>query len=260
MKNLMFFFQLVRTSIKASISMRYAFLIESFVMLLNNLVYFSLWFVFFNAFNEVAGWRIGDMMALGAVAFGSYGLMQIFFGGAKFISRNIVNGDLDLYMTQPKNLLINLLVSKSHPKGFGNVVCLIILTVFGGFVTLSNLWIIVLSVILGSLVFTANTVIIHSLVFWLGPMEGVANKFTDSLYLFSTNPPNIYSGFLQLVMFTLIPAGIIGYLPVELIREFTYLKFLGLVIGSIAFVSVAIFMFYSGLKRYESGNKFGVRV
>ena len=61
-------------------------------------------------------------------------------------------------------------------------------------------------------------------------------------------------------MFTAIPAGIISYLPVELLREFSWLQLFFLLAGSLSFFALAFSVFYSGLKRYESGNKFGMRL
>jgi len=47
---------------------------------------------------------------------------------------------------------------------------------------------------------------------------------------------------------------------VELARQFSGLKLLLLLGSSLFFLALAIFVFYSGLKRYESGNKFGTRL
>jgi ABC-2 type transport system permease protein len=61
-------------------------------------------------------------------------------------------------------------------------------------------------------------------------------------------------------MFTLIPAGIIGYIPVELLRNFSWLNLVILVSSSIVFFALAFVVFRLGLKRYESGNQFGMRL
>jgi ABC-2 type transport system permease protein len=60
-------------------------------------------------------------------------------------------------------------------------------------------------------------------------------------------------------MFTVIPAGVIGYLPVELIREFSWGNFVLLILSSFGFVALALTTFYAGLRKYESGNTFGFR-
>src|SRR5262249_21625742 len=103
-------------------------------------------------------------------------------------------------------------------------------------------------------------IIAHSLVFWLGSIERLSKYYCDSLFLFALYPTNIYSGLLQVLMFTLIPAGLIGYLPVELLRSFSWLKLLALLAGSVACFALAFAVFYRGLKRYESGNQFGMRL
>ena len=121
LKTLIFFIYLVRTGIKASISKRGAFLIECGLMIANNLIFLSIWWIFFRQFNHVAGWDFNDMIILMAVVTGGYGLMQICFGGVRELSKMITSGDLDPFMTQPKNLLLHVAGCKSFSKGWGNL-------------------------------------------------------------------------------------------------------------------------------------------
>jgi len=259
-KGLIFYAALLRTSIKASISQRGAFLIESALMVANNLMFFFIWWIFFRQFNTVAGWNFHDMTILMAVGLGAYGLMLICAGGIKNLSAIIISGDLDTFMTQPKNLLLHIAGSKSRSKGWGHLLTAFSLILLGGIFDLQTLLLMVLSMICGCIVFAAFNIIAHSLPFWMWSVEGLAKKYCDSLYLFALYPTNIYSGILQVVMFTLIPAGIISYLPVELIRNFSWPQLFLLLCCPILFTAIAASIFYSGLKRYESGNKFGMRL
>lgn len=260
LKTLLFFIYLVRTSIKASISKRGAFLIESGLMIANNLIFLSIWWIFFRQFNHVAGWDFHDMIVLMAVVSGGYGLMQICFGGVRDLSRMIPSGDLDPFMTQPKNLLLHILGSKSFSKGWGNFLTTITLIVLGGITAPHTLLLILVGTLSSCMIFTSFSVIAHSLPFWMGSVEGLAKKYCDALFLFALYPTNIYSGVLQVIMFTLIPAGVISYLPVQLVREFSWLQLFMLVGSSMLFLVLAVVVFYSGLKRYESGNRFGTRL
>lgn len=241
-------------------SLRGAFLLESALMVTNNLIYFVMWWVFFLQFHDIAGWNINDMAALMAIGSGSYGLSLICFGGFKRLSATILNGDLDPFMTQPKNLLIHLIGSRSYSKGWGHLMTTVILAALGGMMTLSKISLLLVSLVCGCLVFTAVGILAHSAAFWLGSIESVARKYCDSLFLFVIYPTNIYSGLLQLIMFTLIPAGIIGFIPVELLSHFSWMKLMLLVSSSISFFALAFFVFHLGLKRYESGNRFGIRL
>lgn len=259
MKTLRFFLALLRTSIRASVSLRGAFLLESACMIVNNLTFLFLWWVFFRQFGEIGGWTMRDLVVMNTVGIGAYGLMQLVFGGTKQIAKIILEGGLDPFMTQPKNLLIHLTGSKSLSKGWGQLMTVAILIVLGKLYAPSTFLLMLIGMISGSLVFTSIGIISQSMVFWLGSVERVSKHYFDSLFLFALYPTNIYSGVLQIVMFTLLPAGVIGYLPVELIRDFSFVKLFLLLGASCTFFALAFFVFYQGLKRYESGNQFGVR-
>lgn len=257
--NLIFFKNLIKTSIKASISRRFAFLIETTLMIANNLIFFSIWWVFFSKFQEVEGWSFNDMTMLVIVGSGSYGLMQVCFGGIRDLSNLIQNGNLDPFMTQPKNILLNIAGSKSLARGWGQLFTAFLLTIFAQ-PPVYLLPIIFICILSGCIVFTSINIIAHSLPFWLGAVESFSKKYCDALFLFSLYPTNIYSGFLQVIMFTFIPAGIISFLPVEIIRSFSWNQFLILLCSSGSFLFIACFIFYKGLQKYESGNRFAIRL
>lgn len=259
-KTFLFYLSLLKTSIKASISTRVAFIIESGLMILNNLIFFTFWWIFFRQFKDVGGWNFNDMIILMIVCTGSYGSMLICFGGVRNLAKIIINGDLDPFMTQPKNLLLHIAGSKSVSKGWGHLLTVLILMGLGGSNTLYATPLILLSILSGCLVFTSVYVILHSLPFWMGSIEGISKKYCDALFVFTLYPTNIYTGVLQIIMFTLIPAGVISYLPVELVRNFSWAKLFLLMVSSFTFFIISFFVFYSGLKRYESGNKFGTRL
>jgi len=259
-KTLMFFIQLLRTSIKASISTRGAFLIESTLMIVNNLIFFSIWWIFFSRYPDVANWHFNDMVILISVGSGSYGLMQICFGGIRNLSKMIQDGALDPFMTQPKNLLLHVAGSKSFAKGWGQLMTSFIMIILSKISSPVDICLILLGIVSGCLVFTSINIIAHSLPFWMGTFDGVSKKICEALFLFALYPTNIYSGWLQVIMFTLIPAGIISYLPVELIRHFSWSQLLILITSASAFLVLAIGIFYFGLKKYESGNRFRCRI
>jgi ABC-2 type transport system permease protein len=259
MKTFLFYLSLLQTSMKASISKRAAFLVECFLMIANNLIFMSIWWIFFRQFNDIAGWHLNEMVLLMAIGIGSYGLMQIFFGGIRDLTKIILSGDLDSYMTQPKSILLHIAGSKSFAKGWGHLFTAIILIAMSEIRTPAHFLLFILSLISGCLVFTSFNIIAHSMAFWLGSLESLTKKYCDALFLFALYPTNIYSGFLQLMMFTLIPAGVITYLPVELIKEFTWINFFLLILSSLLFSLLALIIFHAGLKRYESGNQFGIR-
>ncbi len=259
LKTLIFFSALLKTSIRSSISLRAAFALESIVMILNNLIFLLMWWIFFRQFNHVNGWTFQDMVALTIITTGAFGLLRICFGGTKYFATMIVQGELDPFMTQPQNLLIHLLGSRSVSRGWGHLMTCAILIPLGEF-PLSAFPVLLLAMVCGALVFCAFNVIVQSLVFWLGDVAGLTKKYCDSLFIFCMYPTHIYRGVLQIIMYTLIPAGVIGTIPVELLHDFSWIR-LGILLGStLVFCLLAMWVFDRGLKRYESGNQFGARL
>ena len=256
---IIFWSHLLKMSLKSAISQKGVFLTECALIILNNLLFFFLWWIFFQRFQEVGEWTFQDMTALIAISSGAYGFMQIGFGGIKKIAYLILTGNLDSFLIQPQNILVHVIGSKSFAKGWGHVMTATLLTIFGGFATPLTMPLAFLCMFLGSFIFASIGVIAYSLPFWMGSIESVSKKYYESLLLFSMYPTNIYSGILKVVMFTLIPAGLIGSIPIELLRDFSIFKLLLLMGSAVSFIALAFFIFNTGLKRYESGNQFGIR-
>lgn len=259
-KNLIFYWYLISMSLKASISLRWNFLFEMFLMIINNLIFFSMWWIFFRQFNDLNGWQLRDVATLMAIGTGAYALRQILFGGIKGLAREITSGGLDIYMTQPKNLLLHILGSRSYPKGWGHLSTAVLLILFAGLTEPYTITMIIVGMICGCMVFVSMAIISYSLTFWLGQIETLAHKYCDSLFLFALYPSNIYTDVLRIMMFTVLPAGLISYLPVELVREFSWINFLIVIGGAFSLWTFSFWLFHQGLKRYESGNQLGLRL
>ena len=76
---------------------------------------------------------------------------------------------------------------------------------------------------------------------------------------FSTYPATLFEGAVKLLLYTLIPAAFVGYLPVEALRSFSPLDAAYAVGGAFAVLAVGVLAFYHGLGRYESGNLMEMR-
>ncbi|MBT3980493.1 MAG: hypothetical protein HOE90_04020 [Bacteriovoracaceae bacterium] len=254
--NYEFFTHLLKINLKSLTSLRGAFLLQATFMIINNLVFFTMWWVFFKKFKSIKGWEITDLCALyGVVAF-VFGVSVIFFGGVRSLAKMIDGGDLDVYLTQPKNTLFYASSSQSHASGWGDVVSGIILLWFSGYLTFGSLPLMLTVLFCSFVVFVCIGILFNSLAFWMGPMDSLARQFYDFVVTFSIYPQVIFSQFLKMILFTVIPGGFIGHLPVSLLREFSWSNLGFLVVGSAGFFILSVVVFNRGLKKYESGNRF----
>jgi ABC-2 type transport system permease protein len=255
-KHLNLLLDMLELSILSSIQSKKKFFLEVFLILMNNLFFVALWGIFFNRFDAIAGWTFSDVMAVIAIASGAFGLKEIAFGGVQKISPLILNGEIDSYLVKPKHTLLLIAASKSFPKGWGHLATGLLLTAFGGFATLLSVPFILASMILGCLTFTSAAIIIYSLPFWLGPVQNGTKRYYETLLLFSLYPAHTYTGLFKVALFSILPAGLIGTLPVEILQHFSLAKLLYLLGGTATFCVLALFTFNKGLQNYESGNKF----
>lgn len=228
-------------------------------MLANNLILFCVWWIYFQKFPEIRGWKLPDVAALYGVATGGYALSVIFGGGVLNLSRMITEGDLDSYMTQPKNLLLHTLGSFSSSAGWGDLFSAVFFFWLSGYITAEKLPLVGLLLVSSALIFLSSAVIVHSIAFWVTSMETLARQLMEFLIVFSVYPQSAFTGPVKWMLFTLIPAGFIGYLPVQILREFSWYNLFSVVGGAIFYSILAIGVFHAGLKKYESGNRIGIR-
>jgi ABC-2 type transport system permease protein len=93
-----------------------------------------------------------------------------------------------------------------------------------------------------------------SLAFFLGNAQQMSGMLNNAILTFSIYPNTIFTGVARFILFTLIPAAFVGAIPVEIVkgRSLGLLGLLTLVAGLAWGVAAAVF--YTGLRRYESGS------
>ena len=91
-------------------------------------------------------------------------------------------------------------------------------------------------------------------------LADASQQMTNAIITFSLYPHTLFSGATRFLLYTAIPAFFIGAVPVEIIkgREGTLLLGMWAVVLLIWLLTVAIF--YTGLRRYESGSAINVNV
>lgn len=250
----------IKTSIRSSVSLRESFLLQSFFMLLSNVIFFSFWLVYFNNFNSVKGWTISDMACLYGVVNGAYGFFTVFLGGSRYIARMIFEGDLDSLIVKPKNLLLLIVGSKSISSGWGDICSSLLFFIFSGYLTLWNFPLILIFLATACLTITAFSIMMGSLAFWIGDSHVLSKQLFEFLLTFSNYPKSIYVGAIKFFLLTVMPSGFIGFIPIETIKSFS-LSGLLMVLGfTLIYCCLAVKVFHVGLRRYASGNKPGFRV
>jgi ABC-2 type transport system permease protein len=258
MHTLRFALSLWSTMLKASLALRGAFLLQAAFMLANNLLLFVTWWVLFQRFDDVRGYRMPDMLALFGLSAAGYGLKVVLFGGALDLAHTIAEGRLDALLTQPKSVLLRAVSSRSRASGWGDLASGILMLGLSGYVTLARAPLVLYAVLLTTLVMLSFAVLLNSLAFWVRDIERTTFNAFHFLIAFTLYPPTLFGGTAKLFLFTVLPVGLAVYLPVSLVRGFDAAQALWASAGAIAYAAVAATVFARGLSRYASGSRIEV--
>jgi ABC-2 type transport system permease protein len=250
---------LVATNLRASLALRGAFWLQAAFMVANNLAFFTTWWLLFAHFHELGGWRLPDMMTLFGVVASGFGLSIVFAGGARRLARMIADGELDPLLVQPKPVLLHAVGSASTASGWGDLTTGIGMLYLAGRLDFANLPFVLLAIATSAAIFSAVAVLFQSLAFWLGDVEQLSRQLWEFTLTFALYPRPLFAGGISFLLYTLLPAGFVGFLPVEVVRQPSALLCLAAVGAALGWWLLALGVFALGLRRYESGNRFGAR-
>jgi ABC-2 type transport system permease protein len=259
-RELKFLTAIWKANLQSAMEYRTAFITQILGMMLNNGFYFIFWVIFFDQFGEVRGWVLNDMFLVFGITATSFGLTAFLFGNAFALSEVIAGGRLDYYLSMPRPVLLHTVASRSISSGLGDISYGIISFLLSGYFTWSGLGRFFVGVMLATTVFASFLIIAHSLTFWLGNASALARLLMNAILTFALYPISLFDGPAKFVLFSLIPAALMGSVPASLVRDLTRQNILGLIFGALIILGLAVLVFHRGLRRYESGSAIQVEV
>lgn len=157
-------------------------------------------------------------------------------------------------MVYPTNLLSHIISSKTILAALGDLIFGVILLIYAGDLSVLYFTKVIGVSIMVAVIMVSFSIVTGSLSFWLGNTQTLADFSFSSLVMFSIYPRGIYNKVTNVLLMTILPATFVGFIPVEILKgkEPILLLYLGLFTLFVAVLS--IWVFYQGLKKYESGN------
>jgi ABC-2 type transport system permease protein len=260
MSNLKFLLAVWKANLQSAMEYRVSFLTQMIGMMLNNGIYFLVWVLFFDRFKDVRGWGLTDMYVTFGITASAFGLVSILFGNAFNLGDIITRGRLDYYLSLPRPVLLHALASRSISSGVGDLIYGFISFAASGTFSWDGLLRFCLAILLSAAVFAAFLIIVQSLAFWMGNTTGLTNMLLNAMITFAIYPITLFDNTAKIILFTLIPAALMGAVPAAFAHSFTWPLLGQLLLGASVFLFIAITLFNFGLRRYESGSGIQVEV
>jgi ABC-2 type transport system permease protein len=260
LRELKFLLAVWKANLQSAMEYRAAFLSQVIGMMVNNFIYFAVWIIFFDRFKQVRGWGLSDMYITFGVLASAFGLVSLLFGNAFNLSEIISKGRLDYYLSMPRPVLLHTVASRTISSGMGDFTYGFLSYALSGYFSWDGLARFVVGMLLAAIVFAAFLILVQSLAFWLGMMTNLTNLVLNAMITFGIYPITLFDSTAKVILFTLIPAALMGAVPAEFIRAFTWGSLGQLLVGAGVFLFLAIAVFRLGLRRYESGSAIQVEV
>lgn len=244
-----------RMNLASALEYRASFLSQAFGMALSNSAFIFFWWIAFGQLGgRIAGYSFEDVMFIWAAASASFGLSYILFANVGHLSRMIVSGELDTFLLQPCNVLVNVLCARTSLTAYGDLAYGIILMALthGGDAAAWGWFAVSLGI--GALLLCAINLFAHTLTFYVGDASTIATMVREFTTNFSLYPETIYGPVVRGIMYTLLPAGFIVHIPLRLARGGSPWLAAALFGATAAYCAFSVWFFYRGLRRYESGN------
>lgn len=259
-KNLKLIFNYFKLNIRKELAYKTSFILKVFMMLLNDAFFILQWVIIFSIVDNIAGYEFNDVLLLWGLSAGVYGLAHAFFGNAFHINDMVYGGKLDVYLTQPKSVLINVCASSGSVSALGDLLyCFVVLFIIG-----APWWwflAIIPVLIVGALIYVGCIVTLQSISFYVKRGGAIADTVSTAVTLFGTYPGPIFTGFAKVILYTIIPVGFMIFAPAEnLFMSFNGWWLLAMLGVAILWCLLAFLTFNKGLKRYNSGSLMGGRV
>jgi ABC-2 type transport system permease protein len=247
---------LVAMSVRSAMAERGAFVMRVVLMAVNNAIFFTFWIVLLSRVPRIRGYTLGDVAVLYGIVAIANGIAVFLAGGTQYLARVIHDGELDALIAQPKPTLLYAAGLRSQPSGLGDIASGLVMLALSGRVTLAGVPVVLAASVASAVVLVSTAVLMHSAAFWLGRTESASRQLYEVTLMFSLYPDRLFTGPMRWFLFTVIPAGFVGYLPAELIRVPAMWTAMAMAGGVVAYAALASWVFSRGLRTYSSGSRF----
>jgi ABC-2 type transport system permease protein len=248
---------------RAAASLRGAFVLQVFGMIINNLALLAAWIFLFVHFGSINGWTAPELVGLQGINMLIFGTIMVTSSGLMDLPRHIDQGSFDNFMTRPISVLAQISSSSIDVTTIGDLVLGLILTTWyigHAHTPPATLTIFLLALIMGCLLFWSCGVLLPNIMaFYMYDGERVSRYLGFVFLDGGLYPTGILTGPLRTILLTVFPSLFIGAVQLDILRGMhLWLVLLGVAVTAI-WLRLSLWLFAHSIRRYESANLTGAR-
>lgn len=257
MKEIKFALYTIGKNIQSSAELRTSFLTNMVGMMINNSAFIIIWFFFAKAAGNIGGWTSNEVIGMLGFCTFSYGVIFSVGSGLRSLPTYITSGVFDRFMLSPKNLIVRTATSAFDASAVGDVVfgalCIVAYFILIS-ATLSQILLGVLFLCLSSVLILGVVISIFSIGFFFTDSSSVTQGILEMFITPSIFHGGAFQGTLRAIFIFVIPALVVGTIPVETIINPSLYSILLVVILPFVWLGLSFVIFKKAVKKYESSN------
>lgn len=257
MQSLRYFILQSIYNIKNAHALKRSFWIGVGSMILNNLTFFIIWFLFMKATGPINGWSSLDVFGMLGVALVAFGFCHSFFYGIVDLPKFVLRGSFDSILLSPASTLLKLASSSFSVTAYGDLLQGIIVSILYGILSDFSLfsWLLFLvTIVLACTIFISVRLLCSLIVFYIHDGEVISGQVFEIFLRPGLYPGAIFPNKLKLFFMTIIPALLTSATPIDIIKLQSSELLLITFLVTIFWVAFTYLIFSGAIRRYESGN------
>lgn len=256
-----FYGRLFKLNISLKLVYNVNFWVGFFSDLAGFLILLATFSVIYSNVDTINGWNKYQMIFfLGSFIIVDSLIMSLVFIGVASLPGRIRSGDLDYILLKPINTRFYASVIKLNPGFLLNSFYGIILLIYSSFklnIQISSIKILgyIFLLFLSFIIYYATIFSLRCLAFWFVRIDGIA-KLEEELIYFAYRTPGVsYKGVIRILLFTILPFGVIATIPTQFFTEImSFQHVLFSVSLCMAYMLFSSILWKKGLKKYSSAS------
>ena len=257
MKELKFALYAIKKNFQSSAELRTSFVMNIVGMTLNNSAFVIIWMFFVQSVGVIGGWTAVDIIGLQGFSALSFGVVMSIGIGIRKLPDYVAQGVFDRFMLSPKNILVRVATSSLNVSALGDiafgVICLVAYAVLIH-ATLYQIGLMVLLSIIATVAFLGVIIAIFSLSFFFTDASAVTNSLFELVLTPALFHGGIFQGATRFIFTFIIPALLIGAIPVEVVRSVDVGKLVLISALALFWLVFSVWLFNRAVRKYESTN------
>lgn len=255
--DIVYFFAQTKYNLKNAHALTHSFWVGVLSMMLNNVTFFVIWFLFMKATGPINGWTSLDVFGMLGISMLTFGFTHAFFHGVVELPQFVIRGTFDHVLLSPVNSFLKLGGSSFSVTAYGDLVeGAIVLVLYGILMNFAfYTWVLYLfAIILGCIVFLCFRVLCSLVVFFVHDGEMISRDLFEIFLRPALYPGAIFPGKLKIFFMTIIPTLLTSAVPIDLVKTHSLKLLLSGMVVTIFWILVTYLTFKFSVRRYESGN------